>query len=200
MSLHPVIRKAAKGRLPAWAQVTKSRYAHMARVAELLERWARALGLSKSDRKRWVAAGYLHDAVKTVPAAELVGVVPRDLRGLPGAILHGPAAAQLLKKDGVEDEELLLAIRYHTLGHPELSDIGRALYAADFLEPGRRIRPRWREGLRARMPAELDEVAREIVRARIHHLLRKDRPVQPETFAFWNAMTQGAGWERASEA
>lgn len=198
MSLHPTIKRAAKGRLPDWARVSKARYRHMERVAGLLEGWARAADLSKKDRKRWVALGFLHDAVKNAPEDELRKLVPKKVRDLPGSILHGPAAAVLLEQDGVEDPSLLSAVAWHTLGHPDFDREGRILYCADFLDPGRRMRPQWRSGLRERLPDDLDEVTREILHARIVHLLKRGRPVQPETMAFWNSMSRGDGWARAS--
>ncbi|HSG47780.1 MAG TPA: HD domain-containing protein [Longimicrobiales bacterium] len=197
--VHPVVKKAAKGILPDWAQVDDSRYAHMERVSALLKGWAKAAGLPKEERRRWRALGFLHDALKNVPAEQLRDLVREDLRDLPGAVLHGPAAAAMLRHDGVEDESLLLAVAYHTLGHPRLDDGGRALYAADFLEPGRNLRNKWRSSLRDRMPAELEAVTKEILAARIIHLLRRGRTVQPETMAMWNSLAGGDSWARASE-
>lgn len=197
--LHPVVKKAAKGVLPGWAQVSRSRYAHMERVAGLLEAWARAADLPKFERRRWTALGYLHDSLKGASASSLRPLVREDLQDLPGPVLHGPAAAARLREEGVEDEELLLAVAYHTLGHPNLDEGGMALYAADFLEPGRNLKNSWRDGLRARMPQELEAVTREILAARLTHLVKKNRPVQPETVAMWNAMNGGDPWVRASE-
>lgn len=197
--LHPVVKAASKGTLPDWAVVSRSRYAHMERVAGLLKEWAKAADLPKKERRRWVALGFLHDALKGAPPARLRPVVRDDLRDFPGPLLHGPAAAARLKDEGVEDEPFLLAIRWHTLGHPSLDDAGRALYAADFLEPGRNVRNSWRAGLRARMPGELEAVTREVVAARLIHLVRKGRPVHAETMAFWNSMSGGDPWARASE-
>ncbi len=196
--LHPILQDAAQGTLPAWTEASKSRRAHMRRVATLIEQWARELGKSSSSRQRWIAAALLHDALKDETPAKLRRMLSGKLRLLPDGILHGPAAAAKLRKAGVEDENLLMAIRFHTLGHPEFTRIGKMLYAADFLEPGRRVRKRWREGLRARMPEDVDGVVHEIVGARIQHLLKKGRPVRPETVALWNLNAEGEAWVRAS--
>jgi len=197
--LHPLVKKAAKGVLPEWAQVDKSRYAHMERVAALLKGWAKGAGLPKDERRRWTALGFLHDSLKGASPDRLREVVDGALRGLPAPVLHGPAAAAMLRDEGVEDEGLLRAVAYHTLGHPDFDDAGKALYAADFLEPGRNLRNRWRAELRTRMPEELDRVARDILAARIVHLVKRGRPVQPETMAMWNSMAGGDPWARASE-
>lgn len=197
--LHPLVEAASQGRLPPWAEVGEKRRAHMERVAELLDGWARGLGLSDRDRRRWRALGYLHDSLKDAPETSLRPWLPPELRDLPEAIVHGPAAAARLEVEGVEDRELLDAVRYHTLGHPGLGPAGRALYAADFLEPGRDVVNEWRRGLRRRMPLELEAVVKEILRARILHLVGEGRSVRPETMAFWNSLAGEEKWVRALE-
>jgi 2-amino-4-hydroxy-6-hydroxymethyldihydropteridine diphosphokinase len=88
----------------------------------------------------------------------------------------------------VLDGELLLALAYHTVGHPSLGMLGRALYAADFLEPGRAFLPEWRAGLRARMPEELDAVTRDIVGARVTYLVDRGFDLPADTVGFWNVL------------
>lgn len=198
-SLHPVVREAGAGQLPVWAEVDEARRAHIERVASLLREWAVVRGESNRDVARWTAAGYLHDALRGAKPEKLRHMVPAAMAELPGKVLHGSAAAERLRQDGVEDEELLHAVAYHTLGHAGFRDLGLALYAADFLEPGRQFRNEWRAELRARMPGELEDVVREILAFRIRHLLDRDRPVRPETMDFWNTMTSGQAWASASE-
>jgi HD superfamily phosphohydrolase YqeK len=87
---------------------------------------------------------------------------------------------------------LLNAIGYHTFGHPGLGRLGRALYLADFLEPGRGWQPAWRAALRARLPDAMDEVLVDVAAARITHLLRRRQRIWPETHAFWNSLTESS--------
>jgi HD superfamily phosphohydrolase YqeK len=189
MSVHPVVERAAAGELPAWAVATDERRRHMERVAALLAEWTRALHLSPQEQVRWTSLGYLHDALRDASAEDLRRRVPPALAALPPSLLHGPAAAEHLRIDGVDDGALLMAVAYHTLGHAELAREGRALYAADFLEPGRAdLRDEWRRELRMHMPGALDEVVREILAARIQHLVEFGRPIRPETVGFWNSM------------
>ena len=183
------LRAAEDGRLPEWAHVDPPRIEHIARVAALLEEWALALGLDERERARWRAAAWLHDALRLASAAELRPLVPEPLHDLAAPLLHGPAAAALLRREGVTDEGLLSAVGYHTLGHPDLDRMGRALYAADFLEPGRTFDPLVRATLRARMPASMDSVVPVILRTRIIYLLRTGHAVRGETMAFWNALS-----------
>ena len=194
-----MVERAARGQLPAWAALGEKRLRHVERVAGLLDDWAVAGSLPPEERTRWIAAGYLHDAVKEKPAEELRALLSGEDRALPEPLLHGPAVAELMRRGGVDDGELLLALAQHTLGHPDLGRTGWALYAADFLEPGRDLANEWRAGLRARMPGEMTEVVKEILVARIVRLLENHNPVRWETMAFWNRMAEGQLWAGASE-
>lgn len=197
--LHPRVMAASRGDWPEWTRADAPRRAHMERVAALLDAWASQAGLPDEERTRWRALGYLHDALKDEDADVLRRQVEPALRDLPDPVLHGPAVAARLRGEGVDDEAFLTALAYHTLGHPSMDAAGEALYAADFLEPGRDLRNGWRRALRARMPRERSQVVAEIVRARMEHLLDRGRPVRPETLAFWNRMAEGDAWARASE-
>jgi HD superfamily phosphohydrolase YqeK len=183
--LSPIVEAASRGELPDWAVASPPRREHMARVASLLSGWAETLDLPETDRVRWAAVGWLHDALRDAPPEELRREVPEELRHLPGPALHGPAAAERLKV--IDDPALLQAIRYHTIGHPSLDRLGKALYLADFLEPGRDFEVDWRATLRARMPAEMDEVLLEVLGARLQHLVEVRKTIRPETAAFWSA-------------
>ena len=191
--LHPRLRDAARGLLPEWARVDEERRAHLERVAELLERWARSRGEPEEDVLRWRAAGFLHDALRDADPAALRNGVGPEFEGWPGPLLHGPAAAAGLEADGVADGELLRAVAYHTVGHPDFAALGIALYCADFLDPGRSFREEWRRGLRSRLPEELEGVACEIVAARIRYLLEGGRRIFPSTIAFWNRFVGDEG-------
>ncbi len=185
-AFHPVVAAAARGRLPAWAEASAARRLHMERVANLLERWAEDFGVA-GRRLEWRAAGFLHDALRDAPPSALAARLP-GLARLPGPTRHGPAAALLLRRDGVRDAELLHAVRWHTLGSRKFGLLGKALYAADFVEPGRPERRCWRDGLRERAPRHVDQVLAEIAASRIDYLLRMERPVHPRTVRFWNSL------------
>lgn len=199
MRPHPLVEAAARGELPPWARLGSERRAHIERVVGLVDRWAEERGVDRETRTRWLAAAWLHDCLKDASEDELRSLLEGPLADLPEPVLHGPATAARLRREGVDDEELLRAVAYHTLGHPEMGETGRMLYAADFLEPERRLRNEWRAGLRERMPGDADRVLEEIVRARIEYLLNEGRPIRPETVAFWNRLAKGEAWARASE-
>ena len=188
--MHDIVQQVLDGNAPPWAVASDDRVLHMERVADLLSDWAAELDLTTADRLRWRAAGLLHDLLRDADPDVLRASVAPELQTLPGPILHGPAAAERLRIDGVEDGELLTAVAFHTVGDDRFGALGRALYAADFLEPGRAFLPELRQELRDRMPEALDEVVLEIVRARISGLLDRRAAVLPRTAAFWNRLAE----------
>lgn len=186
---------ASRGRLPAWAQASPKRSRHMARVAALLGEWAARERLPAAEQARWRAMGWLHDALRDADGAALRPLVGEPFRELPDGFLHGPAAAARLEAEGVEDGELLEAIRYHTLGRPGLGRLGRLLMSADYLEPGRPQHPGWRAMLRARMPEALDPVFATVIERRMRASLERRHAIRPEMMAMWNDLVERDGAE-----
>jgi 2-amino-4-hydroxy-6-hydroxymethyldihydropteridine diphosphokinase len=145
--------------------------------------WAASLGLSGDEIVRWIAAAHLHDALKDAPVEILESLAGS---GWPEPLLHAPACATRLRSDGVTDEELLVAITYHSTGHPEFGLLGEYLYMADFLEPGRRFLAAERDALRKRLPADREAVLREVLRYRIMLQLDQGAQVLPASLLLWN--------------
>lgn len=173
--------------LPEWAQVTARRRGHIGRVAALLAEWAGALGVGAGERARWLRAAALHDALKDAPA-ERIAALARPRLGPPG-LWHGPAAAVRAEQDGEDDHGVLDAVRYHSVGYAGWDRVGRMLYLADFLEPGRRFARNARGAWLARVPEDPDGALREVACARIVGGLRRGWQLLDETVAFWNALT-----------
>ena len=189
-SLHPIVVEAARGKLPGWVHMSPQRLEHSERVARLMRKWAKARGLRRSDRARWSAAGYLHDALK--------GVAPGRLRKTydlgdewPDPILHGWACARRLEMEGVDDRALILAVAHHTTGHPDLDLLGCSLYMADYLDPGRRAGRSRRRSLRQALPVEHHAVLAVVAAAKIDTLLKRRLHIQQVTIEFWNEVAVG---------
>ena len=167
-------RAAREFDLPGWAQVGRRRREHIERVVALLEEWAEAMDVPDRERDRWLKAAWLHDAL-------------RDAR-LAGDTAHGAAAADRAARDGESDRGVLDAVRYHSSGYAGWDDVGKMLYLADYLEPGRKRSGEQRATLAARVPRQRDRVLRKIVAYEIRWRVRAGRPVDPLTVEFWNAL------------
>lgn len=172
--------------LPPWAQVTEKRLAHIARVTALLDEWGDGLSLPKAERQAWHDVGRWHDAVRDAPLPELRALVGDE--PLPESVLHGPAATLRLAAEGETRADVLEAIRWHTLGNPAWGRVGRALFMADYLEPGRPFAQADRAFLASHVPLDFDGVFRQVVRARIEWTLREGKKIFRETVALWNVV------------
>ncbi|MBX6332944.1 MAG: hypothetical protein IRY91_13940 [Gemmatimonadaceae bacterium] len=172
--------------LPSWAQAGERRLAHIARVTALLDAWADAMHLDAEERRAWHDAGQWHDALRDASEAELRAIVP-DLALPPGA-LHGPAAAVRLAHEGESRHDVLEAIRWHTVGCATWARVGRALYMADYLEPGRPYARADRAYLAAQVPHAFDGTFRQVVRMRLENALREGHELHPSSVALWNAV------------
>lgn len=184
----------ARGRL------SDKRYAHTLRVAETTEHLAKLHGL---DSERARLAGLLHDTAREVGMEKLLRVAKED--GLPVGdfererpiLLHGPVAAELAREDlGVEDGEILDAVRAHTTGKPGMGPLALALFVADKIEPGRE-QPGV-EDLRALASVSLHQAARAALEDSISYNERRDRPAHPKSRQTLEWL-RGSGDERPGE-
>jgi HD superfamily phosphohydrolase YqeK len=140
--------------------------------------------LPADEASRWHAAGVLHDALRDAPEPMLRALTGDGAR--PVQLLHGPAAAVRAEQDGERRQDVLDAVRYHTIGSPTWNATGKALYLADFLEPGRTFLTDERAALADRVPHNLDAAFREVLRMRMEWTLREGRELHPETVELWN--------------
>lgn len=93
-------------------------------------------------------AGLLHDCAKGMPlpmmaqiAQENDLVSEQDMLAS-GAMLHGPVGAFLAQnRFGIKDEDVLSAIRSHTIGRPGMTGLELCVFVADATEPGREDYP-----------------------------------------------------------
>lgn len=170
--------------LPAWAVVTDKRRKHIKRVVDLLATWAHALQLPQDEASRWIAAGVLHDALRDAPE-ELLRTITGD-SSLAAELLHGPAAAIRAEQDGERRKDVLEAVRFHTIGSTKWNRTGRALYMADFLEPGRKFLIAERTFVAQQVARDFDGTFRQVVRLRLEWSLVQGGELFPETVALWN--------------
>jgi predicted HD superfamily hydrolase involved in NAD metabolism len=173
--------------LPAWACVSERRLEHIVRVTDLLDQWAAGLRLSPEDARSWHDAGRLHDALRDAPESELRRLAG-DLPEYTTDMLHGPAAAALLQADGDSRTELLDAIRFHTVGSAGWGRLGRALYMADYMEPGRKFSRADRAYLASQVPHDFEATFRQVLRNRLEWSLREGMRLFPEAVALWNSV------------
>lgn len=128
------------------------------------------------------AAGLIHDRSKGLSSAEIEedlkarGLeIPEEDRPYP-AIWHGLHAAAWVREDaswvsGGEREELAEAIRYHSTAEAGLGRLGKLLFVADFLEPGRSFEGI--EALRRIARDDLEEGYKSCLAAKCRYMVKK---------------------------
>jgi 2-amino-4-hydroxy-6-hydroxymethyldihydropteridine diphosphokinase len=172
--------------LPNWAVATAPRRAHIERVVDLLATWAAEMRIDAAEAAAWRDAGRWHDALRDASEMQLRDLVSDGKYA--AAVLHGPAAAARLAAEGEQRRDVLEAVRYHTVGCARWQRTGRALYMADYLEPGREFGRVDRAFLAAHVAHDFDGVFRQVVRHRLDWALREGSAVYAETAELWNSV------------
>lgn len=121
--------------------LNEERYIHSLGTAQCAEELAERYGL---DKDKAYIAGLLHDCAKCFSNEKLLDIINKHLEVeqaemLNYKTLHAPVSAYYAKeKFGVEDKEILSAIRWHTLGKLDMSDFEKIIFLADKIEPNTR--------------------------------------------------------------
>ncbi len=95
------------------------------------------------DTDKASLAGLLHDYGKIYPYPVLYQIALEHALGdalslKEPALLHAPVGAWLLQHElGIEDKEILEAVKVHTTGAERISRLAGIVYLADCIEPGR---------------------------------------------------------------
>jgi len=119
----------------------KKRYTHSCNVADMCVRLAEIFG---EDSNKAYIAGILHDIRKEAPPEEMKNemlssgyyVDPAELATK--GTWHGIAGAYYVKTVlKIEDEDILNAIRFHTVGRAEMSRLEKIVYLGDLVSAER---------------------------------------------------------------
>ncbi|MFH1904961.1 MAG: bis(5'-nucleosyl)-tetraphosphatase (symmetrical) YqeK [bacterium] len=163
--------------------LTRETYAHSLSTCETALDLARRFGVSK---KKVGLAALLHDCAKSMSYNELIYDVEKHKIPVDGlelrteALLHAPVGSKLAGVlFGIADPQILSAIRYHTTAVPEMSDIAKIIYVADFIELAR-----GHKGVvDARKAAEkdIDKAMLFILRKKIPYLVKKKVLIHPRS-------------------
>lgn len=168
--------------------LSNRRYKHVMRVEKS------ALYLAEkynADKEKVSIAAISHDYAKERSDEEMMDLIiseNQDLEMLQfgSNIWHGPVGAVLLKNEfNISDDEILEAVKYHTIGAPKMSKVAQIIYIADFIEPNRSFK-----GVeKARQLAEnsLEDTLAFIARHTLKNLIKRNMKVYPKAIETYNA-------------
>lgn len=146
------------------------------------------------DEQKAYLAGLLHDCAKLFKKEEMVKIA-KDLNLDEEEIhnykvLHAPVSAYVAQKEfGIEDKEILSAIRWHTLGHIQMTKFEKIIFLADKIEPNTRD-AEYREQVLRMLDEEhgLDKAILICYKETIASLLRRDFKVPHATIDIYNTL------------
>ena len=169
-------------------KLDEKRYSHTKRVVKKAKHLA---NLYNAPIDKVKIGAYLHDIAKFYKVSDMLELTGDKYPELNkdiyknGQILHGFAGAEAARRElGIEDEEILDAVRYHTIGREGMSLTAKIIYLADAIEDERD----WLGVVKARKLAEknIDTAIIYELDKKIEYLIKKGSLIHPNTLAFRN--------------
>ncbi len=158
-----------------------ARYKHSISVAKTASELARIHG---ADEDKAYLAALLHDCAKCYDDTELLkksekyGIELDPISRKNPKLIHSYVGAYEARANyGIEDEEILDAIYYHTIGKADMSKLCAVIYIADAIEPLRCYDGV--ETLRTISKTSLEEAVLKYTEMSIRHLLDRGEYIHP---------------------
>ncbi len=112
------------------------RYTHSVNVSKEAKKLAKLYG---GDVEKAEIAGILHDITKEMPKEEQLqiitdsGIILDEIQANAPKLWHGISGSVYIKQHlGIDDEDILNSIRYHTTGRAGMSLLEKIIFVADY--------------------------------------------------------------------
>lgn len=171
-----------------------SRYLHSIGVEEVASDLAAIYGY---DIEKAGMAGILHDCAKYLTDKELLEECDRyrlpvtEVERERPFLLHAKVGAFYARvKYGIEDDEVLDSITYHTTGRPAMTLLEKIIFAADYIEPYRKPLPKIGE-IRKAVYFDLDNGVLLILKNMLDYLKETDAVIDTlteDTYNYYKAI------------
>lgn len=167
--------------------LSQKRYDHVLRVEKIGLQLAEQYG--ESLEKTSIAC-LLHDLKKqeddqTSRQTIISENLPLNLLDFGNSVWHGPVAAVYAEKQlDVSDEDILNAIKNHTVGSEHMSVLEKIVFVADYIEPARSFAAV--EKARKLAEESLDAVIGYASQQTLKNLLESKKKIYPQTILTYN--------------
>ena len=169
-------------------RLSEVRFTHSINVAEAAAQLAEKYG---ADAQKAFTAGILHDITKEESheaQKEYItrnGIALTELERLNGKVLHQMSGSLFCRSElGIDDEEILGAVRYHTTGRRDMTLLEKVVYTADFISAERCYSDV--EVMREKAQKSLEEAMLYSLRWTIRDLSSKAKLIHPDTLECYN--------------
>lgn len=166
------------------------RFYHTQCVARLAGELAARYG---ADVQKARAAGFLHDITKEIPAPDQLKMIGESAIITDKSILMNPnvyhsitGAIEAQKRFGIQDADVLNAVRYHTTGRAGMSLLEKIIYTADAVSYEREYKGV--EALRKDAFSDLDRTMLEIMRFTLKKLVKDGSPIAIDSVSCYNEL------------
>lgn len=127
------------------------------------------------------------DALIEQAAQRRIRVHPVERASPP--LLHGRIAANWLKTEaGIDDEDVLEAVRWHTTGRKSMGPVAKVVFLADKLDPEKVRRYPYLEKVKTLAHASLDGALLEYLDRELSHLVRQGYLIHPASIGLRNEL------------
>ena len=177
--------------------LSEERFLHSVSTSKTAKKLAKEFGV---DEDRAELAGLLHDCAKEIPYEKMLEIIKENNLDIDEdeikakKVLHAPLSAYLAEKVfKVTDEEILSAIRFHTIGKINMTTMEKIIYLADKIEPETRVEPYFEE-LRQELEKtkSLDKTILLSFKMTIKSLTDRDLPINYKTVEVYNYLLKKA--------
>ncbi|MBR5808830.1 MAG: nicotinate-nucleotide adenylyltransferase [Clostridia bacterium] len=187
-----IYRKKSEPKEQLKTLLTPERYAHSIGVMETAVELAKIHG---ADLEKARIAGLLHDNAKNLDnlyerAKDLEADLDEFEMNSP-PLVHAKLGAETAKIEfGITDPEILDAIKWHTIGRPNMTLLEKIIFVADLTEPGRDFPDAG--ALRALSRKDLDKAVAECIKSTIEVNKKRDNAIHPNAFLILEKLNEKA--------
>jgi predicted HD superfamily hydrolase involved in NAD metabolism len=141
-----------------------------------------------------------HDLYRAVDDAQLLiearalGLAVHPVEERVPVLLHGPLAAEQLRRDcGVDDPDVLEAVRWHSIACAGMGEVGLVVFLADKLEPGKAGASSYLRRAAELAQESLEEAVLYCLTAEMGRLLERGGLLHPASVEARNDLTMRLG-------
>lgn len=178
-------------------ELSEEKYIHSFGVMEYAENLAKRFNLNAEKAK---VAGLLHDCAKSfnkklmfeIIKFKKISVFEKEKEHL--KTLHAPISAFIAMSEfGVKDEEIINAIRYHTIARVNMTNFEKIVFVADKIELNTREKELTTE-VESLLIQEngLNKAMEFLLKRTINHLRTKEKPIDEYTLAVFEYFFEAA--------
>lgn len=168
--------------------LSEKRFFHTVCVAEEAVRLANRFGCDPSKAE---AAGLLHDIMKDTDFGEQLkilgrfGIILTGIEKISMPVWHQITGAVYIQNTlGIDDDEIVNAVRYHTTGRKGMGILEKVVYIADAVSADRQYKGA--DDIRLALEKGLDEAMAVNTGLVIRSFAKKLLPIVPDTFEAYN--------------